>query len=121
MAPEVLGPLQAIYDEADISLQADLAIPPDHLGLELACLSYLLGQILVGDAADRARFVELSQRLIQVHLQPLTAAVAAQLREVAAHPFYQAAADLAVALLPEVEAALAKAPARPQGWSVGLP
>ena len=38
MAPEVLVPLLAIYDEADISLQEDLAVPPDHLGLELACL-----------------------------------------------------------------------------------
>src|SRR5512146_560425 len=53
MAPEVLGPLKAIYDEADISLQEDLGIPPDHLGLELSCLGYLLGQVIEGDLEER--------------------------------------------------------------------
>ena len=65
MAPEVLGPLLAIYDEAEISVQEDLAIPPDHLGLELACLSYLLGQDIEGDLAERQRSVELAQRLLR--------------------------------------------------------
>jgi TorA maturation chaperone TorD len=106
MAPEVLGPLMAIYDEADISLQEDLAVPPDHLGLELACLSFLLGEVIEGDLAERPRFVELAQRLIRDHLRPLAATVAAQLPQVAAHPYYQAASELAVALLPEAEKAL---------------
>jgi TorA maturation chaperone TorD len=106
MAPEVLGPLQAIYDEADISLQEDLAVPPDHLGLELACLGMLLGEVIEGDPAERPRFVELAQRLIREHLRPLTATVAAQLPQVVAHTYYQAASELAVALLPEAEKAL---------------
>ena len=109
MAPEVLGSLRAIYDEADISLQEDLATPPDHLGLEFACLSYLLGQVVEGDLAERARFVALAQRLIRDHLRPLVALVVEQLPLVAAGPYYLAASQLASALLPEVEQALAAA------------
>jgi TorA maturation chaperone TorD len=108
MAPEVLEPLKAIYDEADITLQEDLGIPPDHLGLELACLSYLLGQVIEGDLAERVRFVELAQRLLREHLRPFVTVVAEQLPQVQAHPYYQAAGELAGALLPETEKALAE-------------
>jgi TorA maturation chaperone TorD len=108
MAPEVLGPLQAIYDEADISLQEDLTIPPDHLGLELACLNHLLGQVIEGDPARRLRYMELAQRLIRDHLRPLTAAVGEQLPQVVARPYYLAASQLAAALLQEVDKALAE-------------
>ena len=106
MAPEVLDPLQAIYDEADISPQEDLAVPPDHLGLEFACLNHLLGQAIEADFAERARFVALARRLIQGHLRPFTTAVAEQLPQVAALSYYQAASDLASSLLPAVEQAL---------------
>lgn len=109
MAPQVLGPLKAIYDEADISLQEGLGVPPDHLGLEFACLSYLLGQASEGDGADRPRFMALSQRLLQEHLRPFTATVAGQLPQVSAHLYYQATADLAAALLLEVEKQLVAA------------
>lgn len=108
MAPEVIDPLQAIYDEADIGIQEDLAVPPDHLGLEFACLSYLLGQLIEGDLAEGPRYLELAQRLIQEHLRPFVALVAEQLAQVEAHPYYMAAGDLAVALLPETEKALAE-------------
>ena len=108
MAPEVLEPLKAIYDGADISLQEDLGIPPDHLGLEFACLSYLLGEVIEGDLAERSRFKELALRLIHGHLRPLVAVVAEQLPQVQPHPYYQAASDLASALLPETEKALAE-------------
>jgi TorA maturation chaperone TorD len=108
MAPEVLEPLKAIYDEADISIQEDLGIPPDHLGLELACLSYLLGQVIEGDLAERDRFVELAQRLLREHLSPFVAQVAEQLPQVQAHPYYLAASELAAALLPETGKALAE-------------
>lgn len=108
MAPEVLDPLKAIYDGADLGLQEDLGIPPDHLGLELACLSYLLGQTIEGDPAERSQLVELAQRLLREHLRPFVAAVAGQLPQVQAHPYYLAASELASALLPETEKALAE-------------
>ena len=108
MAPEVLGPLKAIFDEADVSLQEDLSIPPDHLGLELACLSYLLGQVIEGDLEERSACVNLAQRLLRNHLRPFVQAVADQLPQVSAHPYYLGAADLASALLPEIEKALAE-------------
>lgn len=108
MAPEVLEPLKAIYDEADISLQEDLGIPPDHLGLEFACLSYLLGEVIEGDLAERSRFKELVLRLIHAHLRPLVAVVAEQLPQVQPHPYYLATSELASALLPETEKALAE-------------
>jgi len=108
MAPEVLGPLQAIYNEADISVQEDLAVPPDHLGLELACLSFLLGQVIEGDLAERQRFAELARRLLREHLSPLVKVVAEQLQQVSACAYYLAASELAAALLPEAEKALAE-------------
>lgn len=108
MAPEVLEPLKAIYDAADISLQEDLSIPPDHLGLELACLSYLLGQVIEGDLSERDALRGLALRLIRNHLRPFVQAVSEQLPQVSAHPYYKAAADLAAALLPETEKALAE-------------
>lgn len=108
LAPEVIGPLKALYDEADLSLQEDLAIPPDHLGLELACLGYLLGQVTEGDLAERDRQVELARRLIHDHLRPFVAVLAEQLPQVHPHPYYQAAADLAATLLTETEKALAE-------------
>jgi TorA maturation chaperone TorD len=107
MAAEVIGPLQAIYDEADISVQEDLAVPPDHLGLELACLSHLLGQVIEGDLTEQPRFAELAQRLLLEHLRPLAVAVAKQLPQVAAHPYYLTASELTLALLKEVDEALA--------------
>ena len=107
-APEVITPLQAIYDEADIQLQEDVATPPDHLGLEFACLSFLVAQLLEGDADDRDRCLGLADRLIREHLRPFLGRVAGQLPQVPAHPYYQAAGDLACALLPEIEKALAE-------------
>ena len=107
MAPEVLDPLRAIYDAAEISVQEGLAIPPDHLGLELACLSHLLGQVIEGEPGERQTCRELAQRLIREHLRPFTFAVAGQLPKVAAQPYYLAAAELAKGLLPEAEKALA--------------
>ena len=106
MAPEVLGPLKAIYDEADISLQEDLGIPPDHLGLEFACLNFLLVQVIEGDLTETARFAALAQRLVREHLLPFTQAVAGQLPLVGAHAYYLAAAKLALALLLEVQRTL---------------
>lgn len=108
MAPEVLGPLKAIYDGADISLQEDIGIPPDHLGLEFACLGYLLGQILEGDPAEAPRLAGLARQLIRGHIAPLVKVVGEQLPQVEAHPYYLAGADLAAALLPEVDKALSE-------------
>lgn len=108
LAPEVLEPLKAIYDEADISLQEDLAIPPDHLGLELACLGYLLGQVLEADPDERLRFVGLAQRLLRDHLSPFVTLVAEQLPQVQAHPYYLAASELAAVLVRETGKALGK-------------
>ena len=110
MAPEILGPLKEIYDGADISPQEDLLIPPDHLGLELACLGYLLEQLEDAEAAEpseRERLTALALRLIREHLEPLVRAVATQLPRIQAHAYYQGAAELAQELLKATEAELA--------------
>ena len=108
LAPELLASLKAIHDAAEIAIQEDLGIPPDHLGLELACLSYLLSQVIEADPDERLRFVELAQRLLREHLHPLLTAVAARLPRASAHPYYQAASDLAGALCSESGKALAE-------------
>ncbi len=110
MAPEVLGSLKEIYDGADISPQEDLLVPPDHLGLELACLGYLLEQLEdaeEGEATERERLAGLARRLLREHLDPLVRAVNTQLPQIQAHPYYLGAAELAEALLRATEAELA--------------
>jgi len=107
MAPEILGPLKEIYDGADISPQEDLGIPPDHLGLELACLGYLLDQIGGAEGETRAQLVGLALRLLREHLAPLTRAVATQLPQIHAHAYFLAAGDLARELVASAERELA--------------
>ena len=109
MAPEVLGSLKEIYDGADISPQEDLFVPPDHLGLELACLSYLLEQLAEPDLenAERERLRSLARRLLREHLDPLVRAIGTQLPQIHAHAYYLGAAELAQALLRATEAELA--------------
>ena len=106
MAPEVLLPLTEIYDAADISPQEDLTVPPDHLGLELACLGYLLEALDEADGEDRAQWSSLARRLLREHLDPLTRAVAEQLPQLKPAPYYLAAVDLARALVVEALQAL---------------
>lgn len=108
MAPEVLGSLRSIYDEADIRLAEDLTIPPDHLGLQLACLSFLLGQVLECPQDERGRVADLARRLLRDHLRPLAAAVAEQLPSRAPRPWFQSAVGLTSLLLAESEKALAQ-------------
>ncbi|HEX9008824.1 MAG TPA: molecular chaperone TorD family protein [Holophagaceae bacterium] len=109
MAPEVLGSLKEIYDGADISPQEDLLVPPDHLGLELACLGYLLEQLAEPDLenAERERLRSLARRLLREHLDPLVRAIGTQLPQIHAHAYYLGAAELAQALLRATEAELA--------------
>ncbi len=107
-APDILGPLKAIHDEADLSLQDDLGVPPDHLGLELACLSAILGQSLdASDPVEEERLQALALRLLREHLHPLSAAVSRQLPSAAPAPYFQAGADRVAALLDELERELA--------------
>ncbi len=106
MAPEILLPLQAIYEAADLSVQEALATPPDHLGLELACLGYLLAQVIEGEPADPAPILHLARRLLDDHLEPFLRQVGAQLPQVSARPYYLAASDLASVLVVEVRKAL---------------
>lgn len=108
LAPDILERLKAIYDGADISLQEGLAVPPDHLGLELACLGYLLAEAHQGDLAKRKAHAALAQRLIQDHLAPLVASVRTHLPHLAPAPAYAAAASLASLLLAESMKALAE-------------
>lgn len=107
-APDILGPLKAIHDEADLSLQDDLGVPPDHLGLELACLSAILGQALdASEAAEEQRLQALALRLLREHLRPLSAAISRQLPSATPAPYFQAASDLVAALLDDLDRALA--------------
>ncbi len=108
LAPDILERLKGIYDGADLSLQDGLTVPPDHLGLELACLGYLLAEVHQGDLARRAAHAALAQRLIQDHLAPFVAAVRTHLPLLAPTPAYAAAASLASLLLADSLKALAE-------------
>ena len=76
MDPDVLGNLKALFARADIRPRADLAMPPDHIGLELELLGYLLRCARTGGAEETEA---LARDFMAAHVAPFSAALAAAL------------------------------------------
>lgn len=96
MDPECLKELRLLHDAADVRPREDLQIPPDHLGLELEFLAYLLGQAASapeGSAARRA-WVSLASRMAEEHLVPFAGSFLPRLEAADPHPFYRWAGRL---------------------------
>jgi TorA maturation chaperone TorD len=74
MDPDVLGDLKALFARADIRPRADLAMPPDHIGLELELLGYLLRCARTGGAEETEA---LARDFMAAHVAPFSAALAA--------------------------------------------
>jgi TorA maturation chaperone TorD len=93
MAPECLEDLRSILREADIRLRPDLSIPPDHLGLELEILAYLLAGLndQPPAGAGAGPWANLLRRLLGSHLLPFAHDFVPKLEAASPHPYFGAA------------------------------
>ena len=94
-APEVIKPLEAIFRDAGLTLQDDLHMPLDHIGLELEALSYFLAgmaEAKPGEGEER-KWRSLASRLIQDHLLPFSKAFVGKLHEAKPGPYFKGAAE----------------------------
>lgn len=90
MDPDCLAELKVLYDAGDVHPRDDLKVPPDHLGLELEFLAYLLeqGAERPEGSPDRQAFLALAARLLEEHLLPFTGAFLKHLYAADPHPLY---------------------------------
>ncbi len=93
MAPECLDDLKALHDAADVRPRGGPGVSPDHLGMELEFLSFLLANLgEAGTPDEQRRWTTLARTLLQRHLAPFGRLVAGRLEGAEAHPYYRAAA-----------------------------
>ncbi len=93
MAPECLEDLRSIMREADIRLRPDLSIPPDHLGLELEILAYVLAGLndQSPSGAGAGPWADLLRRLLGSHLLPFAQGFVPKLEAASPDPYFAAA------------------------------
>ncbi len=110
MAPELIGALEAIFWDAGLTLQSDLRIPLDHIGLELEALSYFLAGAAEAHSCkeDERKWRGLASRLIQGHLIPFSEAFVGRLKEAKPDPYFAAAAEALSILIPLASSATAR-------------
>ena len=96
MDPECLKELRLLYDAADIRPREDLQVPPDHLGLELEFLAFLLEQAAAAPEGSAARLAwsALASRMVEEHLVPFADSFLPRLNAADPHPFYRWAGRL---------------------------
>ncbi len=113
MDQECLQDLRRLFDRADVRPRDDVAMPPDHLGLELEFMAFALGNLArsAGDEHSREHWHAISEDMLNVHLIPFARNFATRLMEATPEPYYQLACRLMVSGLGALEARLAEMPA----------
>lgn len=110
MGPSTLA-IKQFYREAGAAVSEDFKDLPDHVGLELACMTFLCeeeARALEGQGAGDARRVQdLQKRLLHEHLLQWVPALCGQIRAKAPGPFYRGIAGLTEAYLRREAEALA--------------
>lgn len=92
MAPECLDAWQALYKDVGIHPRSGLHIPPDHLGLELEFLAYVLGQLHIEqDPEVLSRLQEAARKSLRQHLVPFSRLFVGRLSEAEPGPYYASA------------------------------
>ena len=106
MAPECVDDLRALHEAAGVRPRAGSKVPPDHLGLELDFLAYLLGHASEGSEVEREKFRGLAGRLLRDHLRPFTEGFTGQLAKAQPHPYFAAAGEALTGLIETCAACL---------------
>jgi TorA maturation chaperone TorD len=90
MAPECLAALGALYEEAQVRPRTGLAVPPDHLGLELEFLAHVLSNLAEAErgSAEARRWGELARRTVVEHLGPFSGRFVEKLEAASPAPFF---------------------------------
>ena len=98
MHRECLDSVNALYSSAGIRPNGYLKIPPDHLGLELEFIAFLIRRIneSTPGGKDAQHWNELACKLLKDHLQKIVPVFLERLSSLNPHVYYQRASDLLV-------------------------
>lgn len=101
MAPECLNDLKQLYDQADIRPKAGMALPPDHLGLELEFLSYVLRNLdeAPEGSAEGETWRTLAGHLLRRHVIPFARVFTRRIENADPHPYFRFASQVLVEAL----------------------
>jgi TorA maturation chaperone TorD len=101
MAPECLNDLKQLYDQADVRPKAGMALPPDHLGLELEFLSYVLRNLdqAPEDSPEAESWRALAGHLLRRHVIPFARVFTRKLENADPHPYFRFASQVLVEAL----------------------
>ncbi len=92
MAPECLDDWRALHEEVGIHPRGTLHVPPDHLGLELEFLAYVLSRIASeGDHAESQRVRAAAETALRRHLVPFSRRFVARLSGAGPSTYYASA------------------------------
>lgn len=96
MAPECLEDLRALHEAADIRPKTGVSLPPDHLGLELEFLAYVLARATESEASEAHRWQGIAETLLRRHLVPFGRHLVRRLEEAKPHLYYACAGEALV-------------------------
>jgi TorA maturation chaperone TorD len=91
MAPECLEDLRTLHEAAGIRPRTGVALPPDHLGLELEFLAFVLEQVTQSDVNEASKWQVIAEGFLRRHLVPFGRHFVRRLEEVKPHPYYACA------------------------------
>lgn len=96
MAPECMEDLRALHEAADIRPRTGVSLPPDHLGLELEFLAFVLVRATESEASEAQRWQGIAETLLRRHLVPFGRHFVMRLGEARPHPYYAYAGEALV-------------------------
>jgi TorA maturation chaperone TorD len=109
MDHECLQDLRNLFDRADVRPREDVAMPPDHLGLELEFLAFVLGNLASAPAGSISfeHWRSIAADTVESHLLPFGRKIVAHLDEADPDPYYRLSSQVLVAGLEQLECRLA--------------
>jgi TorA maturation chaperone TorD len=96
MAPECLEDLRALHEAAGIRPRTGVSLPPDHLGLELEFLAYVLERVSGSDGAEAQGWQVIAETLLRRHLIPFGRHFVRRMEEAKPHLYYAFAGEALV-------------------------
>ncbi len=96
MAPECLEDLRALHEAAGIRPRTGVSLPPDHLGLELEFLAYVLERVAGPAGTEAQGWQTIAETLLRRHLVPFGRHFVRRLEEAKPHLYYACAGEALV-------------------------